>query len=125
MTKSFIALAALLAALVGPAHGAGEIGAFRDTVVEKFTADDLALMHARIDQALAAEKDGETLAWKSDKTKASGSVTALNRLTWNGLACRRVQIVNTYDTLKGSGAYKFCEKPAGSWKLVGPDPAPR
>ena len=107
--------------LIGPTHAAGEIGAFRHTVVEKFNADDLALMQARIDQALAAEKDGDALAWKSAKTKASGSVTPLNRLSWNGMACRRVRITNTYDSLKGEGVYKFCEKPAGQWKLVGPD----
>ena len=68
-----------------------------------------------------AEKDGETLEWKSDKTPASGSVTALDRLQWNGLACRRLRISNAYGDLKAQGVYKFCEKPAGQWKLVGPD----
>ncbi len=121
MKRTAIALAALSGALAGPAQAAGEIGAFRHTVVEKFTTDDFALMQARIDQALAAEKDGETLAWKSTRTKASGSVTPLNRLTWDGLACRRVRVANAYGSLKGDGVYKFCEKPAGQWKLVGPD----
>ena len=121
MKRIAIAFAALLVAPIGPARAAGEIGAFRNTVIEKFNADDLALMQARIDQALAAEKDGETLAWTSAKTKASGSVTPLNRLSWSGMACRRVRIANAYDSLKGEGVYKFCEKPAGQWKLVGPD----
>jgi surface antigen len=121
MKRIAIACAALLGALIEPTHAAGEIGAFKNTVIEKFNADDLALMQARIDQALAAEKDGDALAWKSTKTKASGSVTPLNRLSWSGMACRRVRIANAYDSLKGEGVYKFCEKPAGQWKLVGPD----
>jgi surface antigen len=125
MMKNAVVLAALLGALSGAAHAAGEIGAFRHTVVEKFNADDLALMRARVDQALAAPNDGETLTWKSDKTKASGSVTPLERLTWDGLACRRLRIANAYGDVKGEGVYKYCEKPAGQWKLVGPDNAKR
>lgn len=121
MKRIAMACAALMGAVTVPAQAAGEIGAFRHTVIEKFNADDLALMQARIDQALAAEKDGDALAWKSAKTKASGSVTPLNRLSWSGMACRRLRIANAYDSLRGEGVYKFCEKPAGQWKLVGPD----
>ena len=76
------------------------------------------------DREPRALKDGETLDWKNDKTQASGSVTALNRLEWNGLACRRLRIYNAYGELKAKGVYKFCEKPAGKWKLVGPDESP-
>jgi surface antigen len=121
MKRTAIAFAALLAALTGPANAAGELGAFRNTVVTKFNTDDFGMMQARIDQALATEKDGEALAWKSAKTKASGSVTPLSRLTWNGLACRRMRVTNAYGSLKGEGVYKFCETPTGQWKLVGPD----
>ena len=86
-----------------------------------FNEEDRALMMGRVNQALGAEKEGETLEWKNEKTPASGSVKALNRLDWNGLACRRLEIHNVYGDLKAHGVYKFCEKPAGKWKLVGPD----
>ena len=45
----------------------------------------------------------------------------MNKLTWNGLSCRRLRITNVYGEQKEQGVYKFCEKPAGKWKLVGPD----
>ena len=44
MKRTAIALVALSGALTGPVQAAGEIGAFRHTVIEKFNADDLALM---------------------------------------------------------------------------------
>jgi hypothetical protein len=50
-----------------------------------------------------------------------GQRQGAQRLEWNGLACRRLQIHNVYGDLKAQGVYKFCEKPAGKWKLVGPD----
>ena len=67
----------------------------------------------RFNQALRADKGGETLNWKSEKTSASGSVTPLNRLEWQGLSCRRLQIHNVFGDLKAKGVYRFCEKPAG------------
>jgi len=117
-------LALLLVVPVGLARAAGENAAFKDTPVSKFNKDDHALMMARIDQALKAEKEGETLEWKSEKTPAAGSVTALDRLVSDGLPCRRLRIVNTYGEINGRGVYRFCEKPAGKWRLVGPDRAP-
>ena len=121
------AAAALLSALTCPAHAAGAAGGgawLEGTPGSKFNKDDHALMMARVNEALKAEKDGETLEWRNEKTPASGSVTPLNRLTWEGLSCRRLRIANSYDSLKAQGVYKFCEKPAGQWKLVGPEKAP-
>jgi len=74
---------------------------------------DYALMKARVDEALKAEKDGGTLEWKNDKTGASGAVAPVNRLTWNDLQCRRLRIGNTCGNTTGRGVYKFCEKPLG------------
>jgi len=115
-------IAALLAILaVGPAAASGVRDATQDMPATKFNADDNALMMARVDEALRASDEGRPFSWKSDKTPASGSVVPLNRLQWNGLSCRRVQISNAYGELKSQGVYKFCEKPAGQWKVVGPD----
>jgi len=111
--------AALVAAAVAPAH-AVQFG-LKDGPGAKFNDADLALMMARVDVALKSPTEGEVLDWKSDKTPASGSVVPMNRLTWNGLSCRRLRITNVYDQQREQGVYKFCEKPAGKWKLVGPD----
>jgi len=116
-----IAVAALSLFLSGLAVAAKRQGATEGLPMTKFNEEDRAMMLAHVHQALGAEKEGETLEWKNDKTPASGSVKALNRLEWNGLACRRLEIRNVYGDLNAQGVYKFCEKPAGKWKIVGPD----
>jgi surface antigen len=123
MIKAMVTFAAL-AALLLPAHGAGENKILRGTVVSKFDAEDLALMKASVGKALTSAEDGITQAWKNDKTGASGSVTPLGRLASNGLECRRVRIVNELGRTTREGVYRFCEKPPGQWKLVGPDRSP-
>jgi surface antigen len=114
-------LALLLGLLAGAAQAVSGYDTFNKMPASSFSKEDTALMMARVDQALKAEKDGETLEWKSDATPASGSVTPLARFTSDGLACRRLRIVNVYGSNKAQGVYKFCEKPPGKWKLVGPD----
>ena len=111
--------AAALLGAAAPAH-AIQFG-LKDGPGAKFNDDDFALMMARVDAGLKSPKDGEVLDWKSDKTPASGSVVSMNKVTWNGLSCRRLRITNVYGEQKAQGVYKFCEKPAGKWKLVGPD----
>lgn len=118
------AVLALCGALAAPAHAVRGYDNFSNTPLAKFSKEDSALMMTRVNQALTAEKDGETLEWKSDATPASGSVTPLARFTSDGLACRRLRIVNAYGSNKAQGVYRFCEKPPGKWKLIGPDPAP-
>lgn len=103
------------------AIAAGENAALKGTAVSKFKGPDLALMKAKVDQALKAETDGETLEWRNAETGAAGTVTPLARFSASGLACRRLRIVSTYRETNGAGVYRFCEKPAGQWKLVGPD----
>jgi surface antigen len=110
---------ALVVAAAAPAH-AIQFG-LKDGPGAKFNDDDFALMMARVDTALKSPTEGEVLEWKSDKTPASGSVVPMNKLTSNGLPCRRLRITNVYGEQKAQGVYKFCEKPAGKWKLVGPD----
>ena len=119
-----LSAAALLCMLAGAAQAVSGYDTFNKMPASSFNKDDTAMMMARVDQALKAEKDGETLEWKNDATPASGSVTPLARYSSDGLACRRLRIVNVYGSNKAQGVYKFCEKPAGKWKLIGPDTAP-
>jgi hypothetical protein len=114
-------LAALIGLVPAAAHAVRGYDNFNATPLAKFSKEDAAMMMARVDEALKAEKDGETLEWKNPATPASGSVTALARLTANGLSCRRLRIANAFGDLKAEGVYRFCEKPPGKWKLVGPD----
>ena len=116
-----LAAAALIALAPTAAHAVRGYDNFNTTPLSKFSKEDSALMMAKVDQALKAEKDGETLEWKSAATPASGSVTPLARFTAEGMACRRLTVVNVYGARKNEGVYKFCEKPPGKWKLLGLD----
>lgn len=112
----------LLTALLPLAlHAAGEVPVFRDTVIAKFNAEDTRLMLDRIDTALKTGQQGVPLAWRNDKSGASGTATPLDRLRWNDLDCRRVRITNRHGSMTGESVYRFCEKPKGEWKMVGPD----
>ncbi len=113
--------AALLVAFAAPAHALGPQDNLKNAPATNFNSDDIALMNARVQEALKSEKEGEVLEWKNDKTGASGSVVPMNRLTWNGLSCRRLRIANAFGDSKAQAVYKFCEKPPGTWKLVGPE----
>ena len=119
-----LTIASLLGLTAGAAQAVSGYDTFNKMPASSFSKEDTALMMARVDQALKAEKDGETLEWKNEATPASGSVTPLARFTSDGLACRRLRIVNVYGSNKAQGVYRFCEKPPGKWKLIGPDPAP-
>lgn len=119
-----LATLAFAAASAGPAHAVRGYDNFSNTPLAKFSKEDSALMMTKVNQALKAEKDGETLEWKNEATPASGSVTPLARFSADGMACRRLRIVNVYDSLKAQGVYRFCDKGGGKWKLMGPDAAP-
>jgi surface antigen len=111
-------LAAMLPATL---LAAGEVPVFKDTVIAKFNAEDTRLMLDRIDTALKSGQEGVPLAWRNDKSGASGTATPLNRLRWNALDCRRVRVINRHGSMTGESVYRFCEKPKGEWKMVGPD----
>jgi hypothetical protein len=111
----------LIAVLGAPAQALGPQDGLKDTPGALFNSDDIALMKARVNEGLKSEQEGQVLAWKNDKTGASGTVTPMNRLTWNGLSCRRLRIANAIADRKAQAIYKFCEKPPGKWKLVGPE----
>ena len=116
---TLVAAAFAVVISAAPAH-ALQFGV-KDGPGAKFNDDDFALMKTQVDAALKSPTEGQTLDWKSTKTPASGSVVPMNKLTWNGLPCRRLRITNMYGEQKAQGVYKFCEKPAGKWKLAGPD----
>jgi hypothetical protein len=111
----------MLMAAAGSSWAAGENAAFKDTPVIKFKADDYALMRTKVREALAAEPgSSQTLSWKNEASGASGSATPLEGETWQNLPCRQVRIANTYRRQNAEGVYRFCQKPPGTWKLVGP-----
>ena len=118
-TRDALAAGALFAALAAPAFALGPQDGLKNTPGAHFNSEDIALMKAQVFAALKSEKEGEPLAWKNDKTGASGTVVPMNRLTWQGLSCRRLRISNAFEGQTAQGVYKFCQKPPGTWKLAG------
>jgi hypothetical protein len=102
------------------AFAAGTNAALKDTVVIDFSAQDYALMRARVVEALKAEPSSGVLDWKNEASRASGSVEPLQRETWSELPCKRLRIVNTLGSRTERGVYRFCEKTPGQWRLSGP-----
>ncbi len=118
--RSVVAIALIACSVAGTALAAGENAVFKDSVEIKFNAEDFALMRAQVLKALAAEPGSEVLSWKNEATGASGSVEPLDREVWSNLPCRQLRIANTHRRQSAQGVYRFCEKPAGRWKLAGP-----
>ena len=104
----------------GAACAAGGNAAFKGTAVIQFGPADVALMKATVRRALDAEPGSPGLDWNNDTSKASGRVESLVVETWQGMPCRQLRITNTYLRQTEQGVYRFCEKPAGRWKLAGP-----
>jgi surface antigen len=118
--KTLVTACTLMVA-TAPLWAAGENAAFKDTPVVKFEAEDYALMRTTVRQALAAEPgNNQTLSWKNEASGASGRATPVESETWQNLPCRQVRIANTYRRQNAEGVYRFCQRPPGTWKLVGP-----
>lgn len=93
------------------ASGLGFLG---ETPIGRFTEDDLRMMRAAIDKALAAPKMGATVRWANDQTSASGEVTPQRAFESQGRPCRDLRIVNRHRRLEASGVYTLCRED-GRW----------
>lgn len=85
--------------------------------ISRFSAADNKLFLGAIDEALSDNSDGATLAWKSDKSPAQGSVTPQRSFESKGMACRDLLIANEYRSRKAQSVHTFCRDQTGAWKL--------
>jgi len=118
--KTTSILFVLALAAVGPAQAHSNLQAMKNSAFSRFSPADQNLLRAQIDQAIASPQDGASFEWKSEKTRASGQVTALERNKSRGLDCRNLRIANAWGNLKDEGVYRFCKDAKGQWKLAGP-----
>lgn len=110
--------AALFAALLlaaGSAVAAG-FGFLTDTPVGKFNDDDLKMMNAAIDRALAAEPLSVE-RWSNDRTGSSGEVSTQRAFEHGGRPCRDLRVVNRHKSQENSGIYTLC-RDGSDWKLI-------
>lgn len=102
------------------AQANSNLRAMNNSAFSRFSAADQALLRAQIDKAVAADADGQSFEWKSEKSRASGQVTALARNKFKGLDCRNLRIQNSWGNQRDEGVFRFCQQPAGPWALAGP-----
>jgi surface antigen len=114
------ALAAVLVCAFGvlaaPGAQAADLLFLRNSPASKFNAADFKLLRANVDKALAGPAEGPPLAWKNDKSGASGTVTP-DGVDSATPACRKLRIANAFATMKDEGSYIFCRGNTGQWKL--------
>lgn len=110
---------ALTAALLLAAGGAAaaNFGFLADTPVGRFNDDDLRLMNAAIERALAAGDPRAVERWSNDKTSSSGEVATLRAFTHDGQTCRDLRVINRHRRLENSGIYTMC-RAGGGWRLM-------
>lgn len=119
--KTLLLTFSLTAILAAPVQANSNLRAMNNSAFSRFGNADLALLRTQIDKAVAAGvADGQAFEWKSDKSRASGQVTALARNQFKGLDCRNLRIQNSWGNQRDDGVFRFCEKPAGQWRLIGP-----
>jgi len=113
---SAAALIVSLAALGASGAQAADLLFLKNSPASKFNAADFKLMRANVDKALAGPPEGPALAWKNDKSGASGTVTP-DGVDTAAPACRKLRIANAYQQMKDEGVYTFCRGNTGQWKL--------
>ncbi|WP_310386460.1 RT0821/Lpp0805 family surface protein [Roseateles sp.] len=118
--KALLLLLSLTAVFMAPAHANSNLRAMNSSAFSRFSAADQALMRVQVDQAIAAETEGQSFEWKNDKSRASGVVTALARNQFKGLECRNLRIQNSWGNQRDDGVFRFCQQPGGQWGLTGP-----
>ena len=111
-------IVALSALLFGAPARAQYLSTLAATPLTHFNDADNKLFMATIDKALAEGVDGVPLAWKNERTPASGVVTPQNSHIAGGMKCRDLLIANAYKTLKNEAVHTFCQDSAGQWKLA-------
>jgi len=113
-----IAAAFLLAM---PALAFAQFGTtFRNTPM--LSKSDVAIIRTLVNEKLATQPVGTTMAWSTPETENSGTVTLLDRFTSEGRNCRRIR----YETKPGPNqpsnvrttayAMTSCQQPDGTWK---------
>ena len=110
--------ATVLLGLAPVVDARGPMSWMRDTAFAQFNEADTQLLRAALDEALQSPAEGTPVTWQNERSGSSGSIVPVSTDLHNGIACRNVQVVNRHRRLQGEGVYRFCQSPAGPWKLV-------
>lgn len=87
-----------------------------DSPIAKFNDKDVEIMLHTLTDALDNAGDGVEVKWENTKTGHHGSITPLNKITRDGMDCRRVDIHNVAEPFKGGARYLLCKHDDGEWR---------
>jgi surface antigen len=110
--------AVVLLGLAGTAAARGPMSWMNDSAFAQFNEADTKLLRAALDEALKSPAEGTPVTWQNERSGSSGSIEPVSSDLHNGVQCRNLKVVNRHRRQQGEGLYRFCQSPAGPWKLV-------
>ena|SRR5690242_5249830 len=120
LPRSPLVAAALL--LATPATAFAQYGTtFRNAPM--LSKSDVATIRTLVNEKLATQPIGTTMAWSNPETENSGTVTLLDRFTSEGRNCRRIRYQMNPGPKQPSNvstaayALTSCQLPDGTWKF--------
>ena len=88
-----------------------------DSPISRFNDKDVEIMLDTLTDALENADNGVAVKWKNTETGHHGSITPLNRITRDGMDCRRVDIQNVAEPFNGGARYLLCKHDDGEWRV--------
>lgn len=85
--------------------------------VSQFNAEDSAIFHAHVDQALGEAEDGERVEWSNPDSGSSGAITPMTTEQIKGMRCRETRFESQADQAKNVSEFLLCQQPDGSWSV--------
>ena len=121
LTRTLALSALLLAAGLAPSLIQG-VYAFNtqfldDAPISRFKQQDVDLMLEAIYDALDNAGNGEEVKWENPKSGIHGTVTPLNQITHEGMACREVDLRNFAGDFRGQAVHLMC-KVGDDWRAI-------
>ena len=88
-----------------------------DSPISKFNDKDVEIMLDTLTDALENAGDGVEVRWENTETGHHGSITPLNKITQDGMDCRRVDLQNVAEPFNGGVRYLLCKHDDGEWRV--------
>ena len=120
MDKLARAICASCLALAAPAAIAAN-NVFATGPAAAMTKGDFDVAMASLDETLEGAKDGETRAWTSAATGATGKITPRRSFTQDALSCREAHFETRAGGRSGASDWILC-KHGTEWKIHGAPP---
>ena len=122
MLRKMIVLSVVVLALSGIFPQSSESqtrgwGWIKRLPVSHYSAEDSAIFHAHVDQALGEAENGERVEWSNPDSGHSGAITPLTTEQLKGLNCRQARFESQADQAQNISEFLLCQQPDGSWSV--------